>query len=67
MREISANELATVLSYLSQCVLFTEKILKQPDCTTCGKLKTCEYRPNYDDDVCINCPLWIKEVKGDEK
>lgn len=67
MSEITIDELATVLSYLSQCVLFTERILKQPDCTTCGKLKTCEYRPNYGDDVRINCPLWVKEAEGDEE
>lgn len=60
-----SNDLATVLFYLAECVRYTGKTMQQPDCLTCGKLKGCEYRPSWGDDTRINCPLWVKEAKGD--
>ncbi len=30
-------------------------------CNTCGKIKDCEYRPEWGDLTRINCPLWVQE------
>lgn len=58
---METRTLAETLFYLSQCVTLAESIKKQPCCNTCGKLKTCEYRPEWGEPTRINCPLWVKE------
>lgn len=61
------DELADTLWYLSQCVRLAESIKTQPCCGSCGKSKTCEYRPDWGEHTRINCPLWVKEGEQDDK
>lgn len=59
--DISSETLARTLIYLGDCVRLAESIRTQPCCNSCGKLKTCEYRPEWGESTRINCPLWEKE------
>lgn len=61
MSDISAEALAKALFYLGDCVRLMERISKQPCCNSCGKLKSCEYRPEWGNATRINCPLWKAE------
>lgn len=58
---MGTRTLAETLTYLGQCVAFTETTQKLPCCNTCGKLETCEYRPEWGEPTRINCPLWNKD------
>ena len=50
------EELETVIG----CLRAYERLTKLPTCNGCNKIKTCKYRPNWGEDVRINCPLWEK-------
>ena len=65
MSDISADALAKALFYLGDCVRFTESVRKQPCCNSCGKIKTCEYRPEWGEPTRINCPLWSREGESE--
>ena len=60
MNKMPPEELSETLHYLAECAMLAERISKQPCCNTCGKLKTCEYRPEWGEPTRINCPLWEK-------
>ena len=62
MTDISAEALAKALHYLGDCVRFTEMMSKQHCCNSCGKMKTCKYRPEWGKPTRINCPLWEGEA-----
>ena len=61
MNDISAEALAKAFFYIGDCIRFTESIKKQNTCNGCGKIKTCEYRPDWGAPTRINCPLWSRE------
>ena len=58
MESISPEAIVKALYYLIDCVKFVDRVSKLPCCNTCGKLKDCEYRPEWGDSVRWNCPLW---------
>lgn len=62
---INADELRKTLAYLVDCVGFFERVSEQPCCNTCGKMRTCEYRPGWGKPTRINCPLWEEESRHD--
>ena len=59
------EDIAKTLYYIADCVGLAERVMKQPCCNTCGKMKDCEYRPEWGDSTRINCPLW--KADGDEE
>ena len=58
MESISPKAIVKALYYVIDCVKFADRVSKLPCCNTCGKLKDCEYRPEWGDSVWWNCPLW---------
>jgi len=49
------------LKYTVNCLESYESLIDLPNCNDCGKIKSCEYRPGWGEQVRINCPLWEKE------
>lgn len=64
MGDTYTMEIVKALYYIIDCVNFFDRVSKLPCCNTCGKLKDCEYRPEWGDQTRINCPLWEKEENG---
>ena len=53
----TAEYISKTLSYIGECVQFTESMRKLQNCESCGKEK-CEYGPRLGKPTRINCPLW---------
>lgn len=59
------EQLARVVHHIADCILYYERLSSLPDCNTCGKQRSCKYRPAWGDPVRINCPLYQEmELKG---
>ena len=64
MSDWGAEQISKALHYVGDCVALAERIKSQNCCNTCGKIKTCEYRPDWGEPTRINCPLWSREGEG---
>ena len=62
----TAEQLAKTLSYIGECVQFTESMRAQPNCNSCG-IERCEYGPRLGRPIRINCPLWEEAEEEEEK
>ena len=62
-RSQDAEEFASMLHYVADCIRYTQRVQSYNDCNTCGK-KNCEYRPKPGEMVRINCPLWESRHRG---
>ena len=58
--DMDAEDFARMLIYVAECIRYTQNVQSYNNCNNCGK-KNCEYKPDWGDQVRINCPLWEDE------
>ena len=47
-----------ILYHVADSLMAFQRIKSYPDCNTCDKKTTCQYRPKPGEQTRINCPLW---------
>jgi len=57
MNALTRLDLAQMFYEVSQCLRYTDQMIKLPDCNTCKK-GNCEYRPGWGEPVRVNCFMW---------
>lgn len=59
---IGMKAFARILHHVADYLEYAIRVMKLPDCNTCGKRDGCEHRPDWGDPVRINCPLYEEGV-----
>lgn len=54
--ETNLDEAIGKLSYILDCLRVYKQISESGNCNDCGKIKTCEYKPQWGEMVRYNCP-----------
>ena len=55
-----AKQLAQRLSFAADCINYYLRMTKLHDCNDCGAYG-CAYKPEWGEDVRVNCPHWEPE------
>ena len=62
----AADTIEKLSAKVDSLQLYVDNISRLPDCNTCLKNSTCEFRPKLGEYCRINCPAWIGKPPKEE-
>ena len=56
-------EIAEMLHDIASYIMLADSVMKLPSCNDCGKLMSCEHRPEWGATVRYNCFDWTSKTE----